>query len=315
MIIQYIIILLTLTLSAAFSGLTLGLMGLNTHELKRKATLGNHNAIALYPIRLKGNLLLCTLLVGNVAVNSTLALFLGSIAGGLAAGLIATSLIVIFGEILPQALFSRYALAMGAKLSWLVHFFIVLLYPICKPIAMGLDKLLGAELPTRYSKRELNMIIKEQGQLNQIHKGSLDIIEGGLHFSEKFVEDVMTPLSRTFMVHANFALNKKKINEIDELRYSRVPVYEDDRQDIIGLLFAKDLVCLSHHDKKRVKQVMRPSTISVNRHAKLPALLNLFKRQRTHLFLVVDDEDVVLGIVTLEDVLEEIVGDIRDEHD
>jgi len=110
----------------------------------------------VYPIRSKGNLLLCTLLVGNVAINSAIAIFLGSIASGVAAGLIATGLIVIFGEILPQAVFSRFALVLGAKTVWIVKIFLYILYPICWPIAWMLDKALGEELTTIYSKKRIN---------------------------------------------------------------------------------------------------------------------------------------------------------------
>jgi len=99
-------------------------MSLSASELKRKMTLGSTEAKKVYAVRRRGNLLLTTLLIGNVAVNSALAIFLGSVASGVVAGLIATGLIVIFGEIMPQAIFSRYALSLGAKVDWLVKIFI-----------------------------------------------------------------------------------------------------------------------------------------------------------------------------------------------
>ena len=102
-ILDYIILIILLFLSAMFSGLTLGLMSLDVFTLKRRVKLNDKHAIKVYPLRKKGNLLLCTLLLGNVAVNSTLAIFLGSITAGVVAGIISTSLIVIFGEILPMA--------------------------------------------------------------------------------------------------------------------------------------------------------------------------------------------------------------------
>jgi metal transporter CNNM len=111
----YIIITVLIFFSALFSGLTLGLMGLDKYELKRKVELGNADAQKVYPLRKQGNLLLTTLLVGNVAVNAALSIFLGSIASGLVAGVVATVLIVIFGEIIPQSVFSRFALKLGAR--------------------------------------------------------------------------------------------------------------------------------------------------------------------------------------------------------
>jgi metal transporter CNNM len=93
----YGIILALLALSALFSGLTLGLMGLDVHTLKRKARLGNLDAARVYPIRKNGNQLLITLIIGNVAVNASLSVFLGSLASGFTAGITATVLIVVFG--------------------------------------------------------------------------------------------------------------------------------------------------------------------------------------------------------------------------
>jgi len=116
MIITISIALGLVILSALFSGLTLGLMGLNVHDLKRKSDLGDEDAAAIYPIRKDGNLLLTTLLLGNVAVNTILAVLLTEFASGLVASLIATSLIFLFGEIIPQAIISRYALTFGARM-------------------------------------------------------------------------------------------------------------------------------------------------------------------------------------------------------
>jgi len=150
-------------LSGLFSGLTLSLMSLNKYELKRKADLGDSNAAKVYPIRSKGNLLLCTLLVGNVLVNSVLSVFLGGMMKGAIAIGISTTLITIFGEILPQASFSKHALKVGARLSILVNVIMFILYPVCKPIACILDKLLGTEMNTIYSKKELKAIIEATG--------------------------------------------------------------------------------------------------------------------------------------------------------
>jgi len=113
----YLIVVFLVLFSALFSGLTLGFFSLNKDDLERKAELGDKQAKKVYKIRKNGNLLLCTLLIGNVAVNSTLSIFLGSLASGFMAGLIATALIVVFGEIIPQAAFSRYALTLGAQFS------------------------------------------------------------------------------------------------------------------------------------------------------------------------------------------------------
>jgi metal transporter CNNM len=158
---NYLIVIILLIFSALFSGLTLGLMSLSAPELKRKVALGDKDAKKVYPVRKQGNLLLTTLLIGNVAINAALSIFLGSIASGLTAGLTATALIVVFGEITPQAVFSRFALSLGAKTAWLVRIFIIILYPISWPIAWVLNKTLGEEMVTIYSKQELMKIVEE----------------------------------------------------------------------------------------------------------------------------------------------------------
>src|SRR3989338_4425765 len=125
-ILKYIAIVFLLFLSALFSGLSLGLMSLDPFSLRRKAKLGNLAAKKIYPLRKRGNQLLCTLLIGNIAVNSTIAVLLSSLTTGVIAGFMATGLIVIFGEIVPQAIFARHALQFGAKFSWLVYPFLII---------------------------------------------------------------------------------------------------------------------------------------------------------------------------------------------
>ncbi len=164
---DYFIVIILVLFSGLFSGLTLGFFSLNKDDLQRKSDLGDAKAKKIYEVRRKGNLLLTTLLVGNVAVNATLSIFLGSIASGFVAGLTATGLIVIFGEIVPQASFSRYALVLGAKFAWIVKVFIFILLPVCWPIAWILDKMLGEEMPNVYSKRELIKLIVAQFTIRQ----------------------------------------------------------------------------------------------------------------------------------------------------
>jgi metal transporter CNNM len=316
MLIDYVIVIFLLILSGLFSGLTLGLMSLNTFELKRKMKLGNADAKKVYPIRKKGNLLLCTLLLGNVAVNSALAIFLGSIASGVMAGIIATGLIVVFGEIVPQSIFSRYALSFGARSIWLVYGFLVVLYPVTKPISMVLDKFLGSELPTAYSKKEFLEILEEQKNIEEsgISNRDFQILEGGLIYSHKKVEEIMTPRINTFFLKGDGVLDNSLISKILEKGNSRIPVYGQAPDKVIGILYAKDLIAVSKR-MVRVKDVMRKKIHYIKETDLLGTVLSQFKKKRVHLFVVLDEFKGVAGIVTLEDVLEEIVGEIMDEYD
>lgn len=314
---DYLIIIALVIFSAIFSGLTLGFFSLNKDDLKRKADLGNKDAIKVYKIRKDGNLLLCTLLIGNVAVNSSISIFLSSLASGIVAGLMATTLIVLFGEIGPQAVFSRYALKLGAKFSWLVLIFEYILYPLCKPIAMVLDKLLGSELPTIYSKKELVKIIEQHEDMpeSKIDEDEERIMKGALSFSDKIAKDIMTPRTEMVSLKYNKKLTKKNVSELSMTGHSRIPVYKKNHDDIVGILYVKDLIDTDLHGKL-TGDIARDSVIFVDPERPLDDLLNDFKRTRNHLFIVLSEYGVVEGLVTIEDVIEEIIGDeIVDEFD
>ena len=317
MVVKYLVVIILLLLSGLFSGLTLGLMGLDPFELKRKVKLGDKNAKRIYPLRKQGNLLLSTLLIGNVAVNSTLAVFLGSITAGVIAGFASTALIVIFGEIIPQAVFSRHALKLGSKATWLVYIFLYLFYPITKPVAMILDKTLGGELPNIYSKREFRLMLEEQKNLSKsdLSNREFAILEKGLLFSDKKVKDIMTPRTNVFFVSINTIISKTLLKKIHKKGHSRIPVYDRKSEKIVGILYSKDLLTIDPEEKLKSREVMRKHVPTINEMNKLDKVLNLFKEKKVHLFVVKDESEKLAGIVTLEDVIEEIVGEIMDEYD
>lgn len=314
---NYLIIIILIIFSAIFSGLTIGFFSLNKDSLKIKAKLGDRQAKKVYKIRKDGNLLLCTLLIGNVAVNSALSIFLGSIIIGVFAILIATSLIVIFGEILPQAVFSRHALNLGSKFAWLVRLFIIIFYPICWPIARLIDKILGDEMPTVYSKHELVKLIEEHEGLKEsdVDADEERIVKGALSYSDKTVQDIITPRTEVFLLKDSQILDKKIISEIKDKGHSRIPVYKKDYDDIVGILYVKDLVGEDWRNEK-AGGLARKEVIFVDYDKTLDDLLNDFKRKKNHLFIVLNEFGGVSGIVTIEDVLEEIIGaEIVDEFD
>jgi metal transporter CNNM len=302
-------------MSALFSGLTLGLMSLSVHELNRKMQLGSRAAARVYRVRKRGNLLLTTLLLGNVAVNSVLAIILSDIASGVLAGFLATGLIFLFGEIIPQAVISRYALAFGARTWWLVEAFMILAFPIAGPIAWILDKVLGQELPTVYSKRELMHIVAQHEDTPEslIDQDEERIILGALQYSDKRVKDVMTPAHLVNLVEVHQSISKSFIRSMRKIGHSRIPVYRGDPSEIIGILYMKHLLGST---AQTVQGIYDKNIHSIQATDTLDDVLNAFLKTRQHLFVVVDTETVFQGIVTLEDVIEEILGvEIVDEDD
>jgi metal transporter CNNM len=316
---NYIIVSVLVLFSGLFSGLTLGFFSLDLAGLDRKVKMGNKNAEKVYPIRKKGNLLLCTLLLGNVAVNSAMAVFLGSIATGVAAGLISTSLIVIFGEIIPQAAFSRHALTVGSKMAWFVRIIIVILYPVTYPISWILDKVLGEEIPTIWGKKELKEIIKqsEDSQLTSIDQDEERIMLGALEFSSKIVSEVMVPREDVFALKSDQIADRSTLEEIINSAFSKIPVTDSDYTRVAGLIAVKDLVGYSVSEGKKVSEFMTgDGYIVLNEKTKLDDAMNQFISSKTIFGIVTNQEDQFIGVLAMEDIIEQIMQiEILDEDD
>jgi metal transporter CNNM len=314
---DYIIVILLVGLSGLFSGLTLGLLSWDKSELERKIELGDKRAKKVYGIRKNGNLLLCTLLLGNVAVNATLAIFLGNITSGVIGVLVSTGLIVVFGEIVPQAVCARYGLIVGAKTAWLVKIFIFIFYPVCRPLAWALDKILGEEMPIVYSKRELIKIIEEHEDLPQaeLDQDEERIIKGALTFSDKKVSQIMTPKKKVFALQKDVLINDDLIRLIKKKGHTRVPVYGSSSNSVVGILYVKDLLGLNK-EIKLDKICHQQKTLRVSQDMKLDELLNKFVKFRLHMAIVVNRQRECVGVITLEDVIEEVLKlEIVDETD
>ncbi|NBD73940.1 DUF21 domain-containing protein [Patescibacteria group bacterium] len=319
MLIDLFVSALLLSGSALFSGLTLGYFTLETGSLKRRAKLGDMRAAAILPLRSRGNHLLTTLLLGNVAVNSVLAIFLGELAGGLAASLIATALIFLFGEILPQAVISRNALRVGSVCAPFVQALMWVSSPVTYPIARTLDRLLGEELPTLYSRHELMEIIAEHedSEHSTIDADEERILHGALNFSHLTVREVMTPWERVVAFDENRRLTHELFEEIGEQGYSRYPIYSGTRENVVGILFAKNLLTEDPEISiKDTEDAFDQRLLRVKPTMKLDVILAKMLKERLHLALVESRLGAALGVITLEDIIEEIIQiEIEDEED
>jgi len=316
---NYAIVIILVTLSGTFSGLTLGMFSLNVTALERKIKLGDVRAQKIYTVREKSSLLLCTLLLGNVAVNSAIAIFLGSIAKGVIAGIISTGLIVVFGEIFPQAVFSRHALTLGAKTVWLVRVFMVLLFPVSWPLAWLLDKILGKESAVLWSKQEIMEIIKfhEDSPESPIDSDEERISLGALSFSDKTAENIYTPRSHVYCLQGERLMDSHLLSEIKERGFSRIPVYMESDPLRMGILMAKELIGIKGDENRTVWEfVHKENLIIIPEYIKLDSLMNMFIQRKMHLGLIFNKDKKFIGIVSLEDVLEEILREeIFDEMD
>jgi metal transporter CNNM len=306
-------------LSALFSGLTLGLFSLDPHSLRRRAKHGDTDAALVYVVRERGNQLLITLILGNVVVNTTLSIFLGSIASGLVAAVTATSLIVVFGEIIPQAVITRKALWYGARTIWFTRTALFLFYPIAAPLAKALDTFLGSELPTIYSKRELMEIISEHEDSSHstVDADEERIVHGALQFSHVRVREVMTTTENVVSFDENQKLNDDFFETISEYGFSRLPIYSGDKANIIGILYAKDLLTEDEDISiKQTEEAFDKHFITVRPDDLLDKVLASMLKQRQHLAIVKTKNKQFIGIISLEDIIEEIIQqEIKDEDD
>uniref|UniRef100_A0A3Q2SQD2 Metal transporter n=1 Tax=Fundulus heteroclitus TaxID=8078 RepID=A0A3Q2SQD2_FUNHE len=329
---QVILICCLLVLSGMFSGLNLGLMALDPMELRIVQSCGTDKeknyARKIEPIRSKGNYLLCSLLLGNVLVNTTLTILLDDLIGsGLGAVVASTIGIVIFGEIVPQALCSRHGLAVGANTIMVTKFFMLLTFPLSFPVSKLLDVLLGQEIGTVYNREKLVGMLRVTEPYNDLDKEELNMIQGALELRTKTVEDVMTTLANCFMIQADAVLDFNTMSEIMESGYTRIPVYDEERSNIVDILYVKDLAFVDPDDCTNLKTITKFYNHPVHfvfHDTKLDAMLEEFKKGKSHLAIVqkVNNEGEgdpfyeVLGLVTLEDVIEEIIkSEILDESD
>eukprot|EP00051_Salpingoeca_urceolata_P030714 m.9420 g.9420 ORF g.9420 m.9420 type:complete len:769 (-) comp3508_c0_seq2:283-2589(-) len=325
-----VILIVLLLLSGTFSGLNLGLMALDVRELQIFMDAGDEeekkNAKTILPLRKRGNLLLCTILLGNVLVNSTLTILLDGLAGGIVAVIGSTAGIVVFGEIVPQAICSRHGLWIGAHTIWMTRVFVLITFPIAYPISKVLDLVLGEEVGNVYQRRQLLQLIRLQSADTDLGDQEIEILQGALTYKEKTVEEVMTKIEDVFMLSSGCVLDFKTMSRIMESGHSRIPVYENDRENITGVLHVKDLAFIDPDDRTPLKTVVKyynHRIEEVYNDAKLDKMLDFFRQGKTHICFVIaittgdgDPYREVVGIVTLEDVIEEIIqAEIIDETD
>ncbi|XP_011169430.1 metal transporter CNNM4 [Solenopsis invicta] len=327
-----LIILVCLSLSALFSGLNLGLMAIDRTELKILVNTGTEKekkyARTIQPVRNHGNYLLCSILFSNVLVNSIFTILLDELTSGIIAVICSTLAIVIFGEISPQAICSRHGLCVGAKTIYLTKLTMLITFPLSYPISKLLDVILGEEIGNVYNRERLKELIKVTTGYNDLEKDEVNIIAGALELRKKTVVDVMTRIEDVYMLNYNAILDFETVSEIMKSGFSRIPVYQNVRTNIISMLYIKDLAFVDPDDNMPLKtlcQYYRNPCNFIFEDVTLDIMFKQFKEgHKGHMALVqrVNNEGEgdpfyeVIGLVTLEDVIEELIqAEIIDETD
>ena len=302
-----------LFLSGAFSGLNIGLMMARPSDLRRKAEQGDKVAARVYRYRKDGYYLIFCILLGNVGVNTAMSILLGNVTSGIIGGLLATALITLFGEILPQAIFTQRGYRLVRYFFWLLDVIYVLFWPLAKPMSKVLNRWIGKEPAQLYSHQEFTQMIHEHAEhaMSKIDFDESRIARGALEFSQKTASDIATPLGEVLAVELDDELDATLVAQLKRAGHSRVPVRSDGR--LVGLLFMKDLV--GQELPLLVSQAYRDKIHDIDARSHLDTVLSRFIQTRSHLFVVMDG-DAEVGIITLEDVMEEILRrEIEDEFD
>ncbi|XP_027352839.1 DUF21 domain-containing protein At2g14520-like isoform X1 [Abrus precatorius] len=297
--IRLLIIVLLVLFAGLMSGLTLGLMSLSLVDLEVLAKSGTpqdrKHAEKILPVVKNQHLLLCTLLICNAAAMEALPIFLDSLVVAWGAILISVTLILLFGEIIPQSVCSRYGLAIGATVAPVVRVLVWICFPVAYPISKLLDILLGHRHEALFRRAELKTLVNlhgnEAGKGGELTHDETTIIAGALELSEKTAGDAMTPITEIFSIDINSKLNRDLMNLILEKGHSRVPVYYEQPTNIIGLILVKNLLTIDPEDEVPVKSVTIRRIPSVPETMPLYDILNEFQKGHSHMAVVVRHSD------------------------
>ena len=325
---KIVILIICLVLSALFSASETALMSLSKIRVKQMIENREKGANRINKLLSDPSRLLSAILIGNNVVNigasslmTSLAIdAFGNTGVGVATGIM-TLLILVFGEITPKSLAAKNSEKISVSLSGFIEFVTNLLTPISFVLNIITDflvKLLGGEVDKKkpfITQEELKTIVNVSYKEGVLEGEEKDMIYNVFDFSDSQVNDVMVP--RTEIVAIDVDLPYEEIIKIiNKEQYSRIPVYENTIDNIIGILYVKDLLFMD---------VNKESTFDLRKYIRQPyftpeykSIKELFKEMRTnrnHMVVIIDEYGGTEGIVTIEDVVEEIVGDIEDEYD
>ncbi len=321
------IIILLVMCSSFFSSTETAYSSASKIRLKSYADSGNKKAKKAYKISENYEKALSTILVGNNIVNiaaSSLATllfvsFFGEANGTIISTVVLTIIILIFGEVLPKNIAKENSEKMAMSSSSVLYFLMVILTPVTF-LLLKLNSLVmkvmgsGKKKEPTVTEDELKYIVESIEDEGVLEEQESELVQSALEFDEKTAYDILTP--RVDMTAIDINESPEKIKEIILTeRYSRIPVYRDGIDNIVGILHTRDyLEMLLKTDTPDLNELIQPAYF-IYRSKKLSSILADFKYKCLHIAVVTDDYGGTLGIVTMEDLLEQLVGDIWDEDE
>lgn len=326
-VIQLLFVIILLMLSSFFSSAETALTTSNKIRLKGLADEGNRRAKRVLEITNDSGKMLSAILIGNNIVNlsaSSIATALamqicGSAGAGIATGIL-TILVLIFGEISPKTLATIHADQISLAYADIIWGLMKILTPvifIINKLSMGFLRLLRVDVsngPATLTEAELRTIVDVGHQEGVIEQEEHEMINNVFDFGDSQAKEIMVP--RIDMTFADINSTYEELIEIFRTdKFTRLPIYEDSIDNVIGTINMKDLLLYeASKDSFSVRDILRKPYYTYE-HKKTVELLIEMKKSSFNIAIVLDEYGVTAGLITLEDILEEIVGEIRDEYD
>ena len=323
MAIQLIVMAVLILMSAYFSATETAFSTFNKTKMKTLAENGNATAALVCRLADDYDRLLSTILIGNNIVNIALAsigtiLFVGALGdiGATVSTAVITVLVLIFGEITPKSVAKnspeKFALLSANIINVMIYLFMPLnfLFAQWKKLV---NRIFKPDADTKLSQEELLMLVDEVQQGGSIDKSEGELLRNAIEFTGRDAEDILT--HRVDLEAVPIDATKEEVARIfTESKFSRILVYEDSIDHIVGVIHLKDFYTGDGITQKSLREIMTPP-IFIMRHEKIDTILRELQRKKSHIAVVVDEYGGTYGIVTMEDILEELVGEIFDEHD
>ena len=321
---QITAIIILVICSAYFSATETAFTSVNRIRIKNMAGEGDKRAKLVLKLIEKYDKLLTTILIGNNLVNIAMTavatvLFIGIYGryGATVATIVITLIVLVFGEISPKSLAKESAEKFALMTAPLINFLVLVLSPV-NLIFTGwkkmLVKLFRMENTQNFTEDELITIVEEAEYEGSIDKEQSELIQNAIEFNDLTAQEVMTPRVEITAVD----LEEYKEEEVAELfrdtGYSRMPVYEHDMDNIAGIINQKDFHNCIAGTGRDISEIIKP-VVFVAESMKIALLLRKMQQIKTHMAVIVDEYGGTEGIVTMEDIVEELVGEIYDEHD
>jgi CBS domain containing-hemolysin-like protein len=321
--IQIIAMIFLIALSAVFSGTETALMSIDRVKVKSLVRQGKKGSEALQRIKGNPHRLIITILIGNNVVNIAAAALatvmftnmFGSTGVGIATGVM-TFLILVFGEITPKTFSNQNAERISLLIARPIEILSIVLSPLVKffeVISRGMSRLLGSKKEEKLSEEELKTIVTMGYEEGILDKEAAEMMHNVLEFEDTTVTEIMTPKVDIDMVDGEARL-RDVIDFIVKTPYSRYPVYSGEKDKILGVVDVDDVLAqLKKNDMDvKMKNIIKPLQF-VPDSKKIDDMLSDFEGKDPAMAIVVDEYSHVLGLVTVEDILEEIVGEIFDK--